>query len=64
VRLQCTTKLRGYSQFLVGERNPSVGPRLFVTFYLYDDVPDDIGDEMIAKGAEEVTEIALRGRRD
>ena len=58
MRLESTTKIRGYSEYLVGERHPHIGnTRLFMDFYIYDDVPEDIGKEMIAKGAEEVEPI-------
>jgi len=57
MRLESTTKIRGYSEYLVGERNPAISDRLYVKIFIWDDVPEDIGKEMIAKGAEEVEPI-------
>ena len=63
MRLEHTVKLKGpkgsggYNQYFVGERNPAISDRLYVKIFIWDDVPEDIGKEMIAKGAEEVEPI-------
>lgn len=57
MRVEHTAKLRGYSEYLVGERNPAISDRLYLKIFIWDDVPEDVAKQMEAKGAEIVKDI-------